>query len=252
MPPRPAAKSPNYAAWYQAMSHLRSFVTKTITLPPSRLHDHGYSSNWAGWQSGAQPFSSVQGEWNVPSVTRTDGNYRSSAQWVGVGAGTGAAGGNDQLVQPGTEVESFSNGYSDAYTWYEIYPDGPPVGIFWVNQGDTMYVSLYGQGSTLYPYVEDVSTGQAWNNNNMGVGFSGSCGCSQAEAIVEKDSQYLTWISNVNFSSVAATNSGGTQYLGNLPDDSSYVLANNACCWMEWPSPISGGSFTAYRGAWDS
>jgi peptidase A4-like protein/putative Ig domain-containing protein len=73
--------------------------------------------NWAGYQVTGGPFSSIVGEWTVPTVV-SDGD---SATWVGIDGNGGT------LIQTGTaQIDSggflgFGEG-TTYYAWYQLFP----------------------------------------------------------------------------------------------------------------------------------
>ena len=87
---------------------------------PNHLKFANSTPNWSGYRIGGGPFSSIAGEWTVPTVT-SDGD---SATWVGI---DGAHGPNSPLIQTGTD-QSDSSGFlgigagTTYFAWYQLYP----------------------------------------------------------------------------------------------------------------------------------
>jgi hypothetical protein len=112
-----------------------------------------YSSNWSGYVKRSTTFTSVSGQWTVPSVSTSSSGF--SAIWVGVGGVS-----ENELIQVGTEQDSL---YGRAYynAWWEILP-APAVEItaFRVRPGDhiTATVSRV-SGSTWRITIVDVGHG---------------------------------------------------------------------------------------------
>jgi hypothetical protein len=93
------------------------------------------SSNWSGYNIGADypqvatgtMFTSVSGEWKVPTATlhNSADSEEDSATWVGIGGGCvedSCTVGDNTLIQAGTEQDVTSTGTSyDA--WWEIIPE---------------------------------------------------------------------------------------------------------------------------------
>jgi len=93
------------------------------------------SSNWAGYVAAGGPqFTSVSGEWTVPSV-QSSASLESSASWLGIG-GTDTT----TLIQTGTTQET-SGGATSYFAWYELLPS-PAISIGGVSPGDVMSASI--------------------------------------------------------------------------------------------------------------
>lgn len=81
------------------------------------------SINWTGYE-GWEPTGNWYGEseltWTVPSLTVNSGTPpRYSSQWPGIGAGHYAS---NELVQAGTEADSYGYSGTSYYWWWEIVP----------------------------------------------------------------------------------------------------------------------------------
>ena len=69
------------------------------------------SSNWSGYaETSSSPYTSVSGQWTVPTVTGPNGSY--SAAWVGIDGFN-----NSSLIQTGTE-QDYSNGSGQYSAWW--------------------------------------------------------------------------------------------------------------------------------------
>lgn len=69
------------------------------------------SSNWSGYaETSSAPYTSVSGQWTVPTVTGPNGSY--SAAWIGIDGFT-----NDSLIQTGTE-QDYSGGSGRYSAWW--------------------------------------------------------------------------------------------------------------------------------------
>jgi hypothetical protein len=95
-----------------------------------------YSSNWAGYAVAGGPYSSVSGQWTVPTVSAS-GRAGFSALWVGVDGFTSGA-----LIQAGTEAD-FYKGAAHYSAWWEVLP-APAVTIraLSVRPGDRIRVTI--------------------------------------------------------------------------------------------------------------
>jgi Peptidase A4 family/Putative Ig domain len=128
---------------------------------PNNLTFANATPNWSGYTIGGGPFSSIVGEWTVPTVV-SDGD---SATWVGID-GVGV---NTPLIQTGTE-QSDSGGFlgigagTTYYAWYELVPS-PPVTIPKpVSPGDHIVAFLLAGGDTP-PVPNKPSTWWIYMNN---------------------------------------------------------------------------------------
>jgi hypothetical protein len=93
------------------------------------------SGNWAGYIVTDGPYTSVSGQWTVPSVSTSQSGY--SAVWLGVDGVD-----NNHLIQVGTEQDSFF-GHAHYAAWWEILP-APAVEIdgYRVRPGDRITASV--------------------------------------------------------------------------------------------------------------
>jgi Peptidase A4 family len=109
------------------------------------------SSNWFGYnqgalESGKSLFTSITGDWTVPTATQhTSGQAESSSDWIGIGGGcmeTSCTATDQTLIQTGTEQDVSSNGTASYSAWYELIP-APSISIsMTVQPGDHMHASL--------------------------------------------------------------------------------------------------------------
>ncbi len=88
------------------------------------------STNWFGYNQGAlEPgkslFSSITGDWTVPTATQhTSGQAESSSDWIGIGGGcmdTSCTTTDSTLIQTGTE-QDVTGGKASYSAWYELIP----------------------------------------------------------------------------------------------------------------------------------
>src|SRR5262249_38774453 len=93
------------------------------------------SRNWAGYVVEDGPYTSVSGQWIVPSVSTSQTGF--SAAWRGV---EGVE--NEQLIQVGTEHDAW-DGRSRYWAWWEILP-APAVRITFltIRPGDRITASI--------------------------------------------------------------------------------------------------------------
>lgn len=112
------------------------------------------SRNWSGYvlQGSSGAFTSISGQWQVPTVAPTSGTARSST-WIGI---DGWPGGKN-LVQVGTE-QNWIGGKAVYYAWDEILPNGQ-VRLFTVDPGDVMTASIAKRGGLWEIQIEDITNG---------------------------------------------------------------------------------------------
>ena len=112
--------------------------------------DTNQSSNWFGYNQGSieqgdKLFTSITGDWTVPTVTQhTAGQDEDSSDWIGIGGGCVDAGctvTDSTLIQAGTE-QDWSGGAASYSAWWELVP-APSISIsMTVEPGDHMHASI--------------------------------------------------------------------------------------------------------------
>jgi hypothetical protein len=120
-------------------------------------------TNWFGYnqgtlEQGSKLFSSITGEWTVPTATQhTSGQSEASSNWIGIGGGCVDANCNvtdNTLIQTGTEQDVDSSGKASYSAWWEIIP-APSITIsnLSISPGDHMQASV----------AETVAGSNVWN-----------------------------------------------------------------------------------------
>lgn len=115
------------------LAHSKSPTTKS----------YGWSSsNWSGYAVTSEaPYTSITGNWIVPSVTSGHGSTYSSA-WIGIDGFN-----NSDLIQTGTEQDYYS-GSAHYSAWWEILPAAETViPNFTIQPGDQMSASIKNDGN---------------------------------------------------------------------------------------------------------
>jgi hypothetical protein len=172
--------------------HRRHAKTKKTKLPPnhgtatptSGITAHGQlihpfavntnqSNNWSGYnqgtlEQGSKLFSSIGGDWTVPTATQhTAGEAEDSADWIGIGGGcvdSGCTVTDNTLIQTGTEQDVSSSGAASYSAWWEIIP-APSMTItsMTVHPGDKMSASITSLAPGLWTIkIADTSDGQSY------------------------------------------------------------------------------------------
>ncbi len=122
------------------------------------------SFNWAGYadtvssSSSGYSFTSVSGEWTVPTVQApADGSSSYAAFWVGLDGFSSSS-----VEQTGVLAEA-SGGATQYFAWYEMYPNAlVPITTMDVKPGDVISASVtYGGANQYTLLVKDLTTGQS-------------------------------------------------------------------------------------------
>jgi hypothetical protein len=98
------------------------------------------SPNWSGYEILGTNFTSVTGQWQVPSVSGDAGS--SSASWIGIDGAT-----NNSLIQVGTE-QDWNSGIlgigqgPSYYAWWEVLPEPETQLPNHVTVGDVMLAEI--------------------------------------------------------------------------------------------------------------
>jgi hypothetical protein len=151
---------------------------------PASLRSHGQglklgvfnanqSSNWFGYNQGAlEPgksmFTSITGDWTVPTATQhASGQAESSSDWIGIGGGcmdTSCTTTDSTLIQTGTEQDVASNGAASYSAWYELIPAPSMTVNMAVKPGDHMHAAIAQTLPGLWKItLQDVTTGKTFS-----------------------------------------------------------------------------------------
>ena len=170
------------------------------------------STNWAGYAdvatSASQSFSSVSGEWIIPTVSSTSsfGSGSYSAFWVGL---DGYSSSTVEQIGIGADV---SGGRTQYYAWYEMYPSGAYEIPLSVAPGNAISASVSYGGNNQYDLtISDLSTAKSYST----IQDSSAGQRSSAEWIAEAPSSNngvlpLANFGKVTFSDASATMDGAT------------------------------------------
>jgi len=147
-----------------------------IKVGPQLSVNTNTSDNWFGYNLGAladgdQLFSSITGNWTVPTATQhTSGQSEDSADWIGIGGGcvdSGCDATDETLIQTGTEQDVSSTGAASYDAWYELVP-APELEIsdMTIEPGDQMHASLTqlaGESDVWEVTIEDVTRDETYS-----------------------------------------------------------------------------------------
>jgi hypothetical protein len=128
-------------------------------LVTSRTNAGWTSGNWSGYAgSVGSPATSITGEWQVPTITKTKGNSYSSA-WIGIDGFT-----NTSLIQTGTE-EDWAGGHAVYKAWWEILPANETViSSIVVHPGDIFTAQITkGSGANWTIVIDDTTSGKSFS-----------------------------------------------------------------------------------------
>jgi len=149
---------------------------KLIKVGPKLSVNTNTSNNWFGYNLGAlgdgdKLFSSITGNWTVPTATQhTTGQAEDSADWIGIGGGcvdSGCDATDETLIQTGTEQDVSSTGTASYDAWYELVP-APEIEIsnMTVDPGDQMHASLTqlaGESNVWDITIQDVTRNESYS-----------------------------------------------------------------------------------------
>jgi hypothetical protein len=202
------------------------------------------SLNWSGYVATGGRYTSVSGEWRVPTVTKTGLALAADATWVGVGGVS-----KEDLVQAGTQaIEQDGEIYYQA--WYEVLPGGPSQEIpLPVEPGDEVSVSLVQTSDTLWKLdFKNTTTGKTYE---LEIPFTSSN--SSAEWIQEMPSLGqagnfipLSDFGTVHFTGGTTTDDGQTLSIAESVAEPLSMITRSGSSLAE-PTILSDGGFAVTR-----
>jgi Peptidase A4 family len=147
-----------------------------LHLAPGVRANANQSNNWFGYnqgslEQGGKLFSSISGNWTVPTATQhTAGQAEASSDWIGIGGGcvdSGCTVTDSTLIQTGTEQDVSSTGQATYSAWWELVP-APSLTIssITVHPGDQMHASIsqVASGADVWTItIQDLTSGQAYS-----------------------------------------------------------------------------------------
>lgn len=162
--------------------HGTAVATHGTTAHGSFIHpfalNTNQSGNWSGYNQGSleqggttspKLFSSIGGNWTVPTVTaHTPGQAEYSSDWIGIGGGcidAGCTATDSTLIQDGTEQDVSSSGSASYSAWWEIIP-GPSMTItsMTIHPGDAMTSTISATAPGVWTIsLKDTTDGQSYS-----------------------------------------------------------------------------------------
>ncbi|MGA3147852.1 MAG: G1 family glutamic endopeptidase, partial [Acidimicrobiales bacterium] len=149
-----AASTPGLATWGSTLTRAGGWQHSTPlwTVPGEDLPAVGTgvtsrSTNWSGYIAAGSRFTSVAGQWKVPTV-RPAAGQEASATWIGIDGVT-----DRSLIQTGTAQDTSSAGTS-YFAWAEVLPYAPQD-LGPVSPGDEMRASIVNSSGTWTISISD-------------------------------------------------------------------------------------------------
>ncbi len=188
------------------------------------------STNWSGYADVADSgytFTSVSGQWTVPTVQLPIGSSSAySAFWVGLDGFSSSS-----VEQTGVEAQ-ITDGRASYYAWYEMYPAAETeITSINVSAGDTITASVSYSAGNFTLAIDDTTSGKSYS-----ISLAGSDDRSSAEWIAEAPTLVtrrggeklltLADFGSVSFSSAATSleNASGDIKTGSINEISSAAI----------------------------
>ena len=96
------------------------------------------SSNWAGYVSSGEKYTTISGSWVVPSVSGVSGQTSADATWIGIGGVN-----SSDLIQIGSEDTVSPSGKVSRAIFYELIPSAAYlISGFYISAGDSLSASI--------------------------------------------------------------------------------------------------------------
>jgi hypothetical protein len=228
----------------------------SATTNPATLTIANVSSNWSGYVDTGPTgtFTSVNGDWTVPTLTCNSGTNAYASAWIGIDGY-----GSSTVEQDGIGTDCSQSNVASYYAWYEMYgdsainngnevplPPGHPV-----SPGDAMSASVSVVDNVWTFKISDSTQGWKYEVTPPGT-FSADQ--ESAEWIVERPEvcdpecaiTALADFGSVTFTSATATDNGTSGSISALSASAIEMLANNETTVLAAPGPLSasGENFT--------
>jgi hypothetical protein len=194
------------------------------------------STNWSGFYDTGPSFTSVGGQWVVPTVLPSQSSENSST-WVGVDGAN-----NSCLIQTGTAQDSYSTG-TDYYDWYEIITPSDPAPetvIGNVAPGDHMLASVAEViPGTWRIAITDSTSGLVFSQQFSYAGPLASAEWIEEAPTINSQQSTLADFGSAQFTNISAGHSGSpavTQTPLDMVNGSGSVIAS--------PGSVTGNAFT--------
>jgi hypothetical protein len=214
------------------------------------------SLNWSGYVDTGPTgtFTSVNGDWTVPTLTCNSGTNAYASAWIGIDGY-----GNSTVEQDGIEADCSHSNVASYYAWYEMYGDSAisggdevqlPAGHP-VSPGDAMSASVSVVDNVWTLAISDSTKGWSYVPTQT---ITFPANQESAEWIVERPEvcdpkcalTALADFGSVTFTSATATDNGTSGSISAFSASAIEMLANNNTTALAAPGPLSasGESFT--------
>lgn len=199
------------------------------------------SANWSGYAISGTGFTSVTGQWTVPTVTpparRRDNRF--SSTWVGIDGYT-----NDNLIQAGTE-QDWWGGAAHYYAWWEILPAVETELVTpTIHPGDTVFVSIAEGVPSWTITVSDETSGQSSTTLPPYSGPLTSAEWIQEAPLVGCCIAHLAHDSTIDFTEATANGLSA----GLVPADSIEIVRQHKVISVPSPPAAAGNAFAVAYG----
>jgi hypothetical protein len=225
--------------------------TISIVKVGHRLAD-SQSDNWSGYNQGIldsdTPYSSISGQWVVPTATQhTAGQAEDSATWIGIGGGclnSSCDATDETLIQAGTEQSVSASGTATYDAWYEIIPAPEIESSITVHPGDVIHCSI----SATVPAVWTISLADTTDGQSFTETVPYPSDETTAEWIEETPTEIGTSGTSLaalpNLTTVQFTQAEANGANADLQADQAVQLVNSSGTPIATPSaPVSGDEF---------
>ena len=238
-------------------------VTSATTQAAALAVTPQQSGNWSGYYTYGATFTSVSGDWTVPTLT-CGSQPAYSSQWIGI---DGAIGSSDTVEQDGTEADCSGGSSTTASygAWYEMYGDRQDGFLYYseveltdcdpdpnctVSANDSMSAQVSVNDSHWTLAIDDLTAG--WTFTTTIDSPTPTPAQSSAEWIVERPDigsrnlPALADFASTTFTDASATAgaSGSISAFSYAPID---MVSNDGSATLSTPGALSadGTSFTA-------
>ena len=228
----------------------KSSALKSHGVKLAILHAN-QSNNWFGYnqgalESGKSMFTSITGDWTVPTASQhTSGQDESSSDWIGIGGGcmnTSCTATDPTLIQTGTE-QDVTGGKPSYSAWYELIPL-PSISIsMTVAPGDHMHAAISQVVPGLWSItLNDVTRGENYSTTVPYASTEGSAEWIEETPLVLGTNAGFAALPNL--SKVPFTNATANGAAANLqPSEEMNLVDSNGNVIGAPSAPLSSTSF---------
>ena len=163
------------------------------------------SHNWSGYAAANGTYTMVTGTWTVPAANLS-GGFGSNATWVGIGGVN-----TRDLIQAGTQEVSDGQGDVTYSAWIEMLPRASQNVPLVVAPGDSVTVTITGQGSNHWQLaLKNNTTGKSYSTTVQYVSSQSSAEWIEEAPSAPRQVLPLNDFGKVQFTKATATSNGKT------------------------------------------